>query len=800
MVVPRRRARPSARLSFWTAARPLRWLCAAGCTVAARGEAEDVVAPASTSGLPCGDGELVVWRHVRSLLQDQVGRYHARLPFGLIRPDAAVLNQILAELQGVNVDDTSLLAFEMWPSWTECDLGLLAVRLLFTLSRFDPAMGHELLYVIVEVVLAAPWIDVLLQGWPIFSTIALLARWASPYGTAASGSAQYTAAGKQQVVTFISSLRASECDAREVGAFPLARAILGRRWRLYTEDAGAAEAELLESLLADVESHFRAVDFGTTGGCRWSQHPDRFLGGLVQGTAEEHDPLVAMAACSQHTACAGITGSLAGSQGIQLSLRRGEPFLQESPVGEASFVRWCPARLADDDPLPCPGPRMTGLLALARQRLSAGFAAFSPELVAEAQAAATAWAQHVGTPRAQADIWASEWPVWELLGKLQERVDLVRSPGLAAAAGAGEADAAAAPPRWAAALQRAVGFTDSAWRLATEEMLQLDASLLPSMLRERVHCASGKQCIAELYARLHVLLHKSGTLPLRDAIDITMGDTLAPLFLERSRKLGAVDTSLDYDWGRLVRENEEEGIARAEELDRLMPTNHPLQVDRRQLAHFILEVRGIVAARPLRRCLEWDQPHLLVRAFRHVCRWFDIFSYSEPDPASPMMGMPGRHEYPHGTRHYWGDLEYPGGPGIEEETFDLILCPFVFEHVSKPFEAMKNLAVLLRKGGYMIWAVPFIQQYHGSPHDYFRYTPKGARSLAESAGLEVVKLYSPGDLALTSGLLNGMLLPYWDEAWALREEPPRRNEDAPRHPTNVFALFRRPGEVEDRDD
>jgi len=154
--------------------------------------------------------------------------------------------------------------------------------------------------------------------------------------------------------------------------------------------------------------------------------------------------------------------------------------------------------------------------------------------------------------------------------------------------------------------------------------------------------------------------------------------------------------------------------------------------------------------------------------------------------------MPGRHEYTYGTRHYWGDLEHEDGLGIEPDTFDLIMCPFVFEHVSRPFLAIRNLAKVLRSGGHIIWAAPMFQAYHGSPHDYFRYTPNGARSLAKDAGLEVVKLYAPGDLGLATGIMHGMMLPYWTERQALAEAPPEPGEDSPRHPLNVFALFRKP--------
>lgn len=233
---------------------------------------------------------------------------------------------------------------------------------------------------------------------------------------------------------------------------------------------------------------------------------------------------------------------------------------------------------------------------------------------------------------------------------------------------------------------------------------------------------------------------------------------------------------------------------RSEQLAGLMPQEHPLQVDRMQLASFTLRVRETIAGRDLGRCLEWDETFLLNRAFWDVCReGMDAFIYSEPDPKQPQMGKPGVQMH-HGdtVRQYWGDLLHPEGLGIEPETFGLIVAPFVFEHVAQPFVGMRRLAEILRPGGYMLWSAPMFQHYHGAPHDYFRYTPKGARELARDAGLDVINFWAPGDLGVTSGVMMGMRLPYWDLEHVLREEPALSGEDSPRQPLNVFMLLQKP--------
>jgi SAM-dependent methyltransferase len=350
---------------------------------------------------------------------------------------------------------------------------------------------------------------------------------------------------------------------------------------------------------------------------------------------------------------------------------------------------------------------------------------------------------------------------------------------------------------WQEDLRRTLGFEEEAWQLAAAELGQVSAAAaqepegfaIPAELREGVNCTTGRQCVGELFARLHLLLYASGHLPLRDSIYIGADDPLAPLHVRRANALpGQGD-----DWAKIMNEHVSGGAERSreEDLDHLMPFAHPLQVDRRQLANFVLDVRDIVTSKPLGRCLEWDQPFFLINAFRRACRWNDLFTYSEPDPDNPWMGLPGRQEYTYGTRHYWGDLEHEEGIGIEPDTFDLILVPFVFEHVSNPFAGMKELARVLRPGGHIIWAAPMFEKYHGSPKDFFRYTPKGAIALAEHAGLEVVKLYAPGDLALVTGTIQGMMLPYWSDQRVLTEEAPKPGDDSPSHPLNVFALMRK---------
>lgn len=72
---------------------------------------------------------------------------------------------------------------------------------------------------------------------------------------------------------------------------------------------------------------------------------------------------------------------------------------------------------------------------------------------------------------------------------------------------------------------------------------------------------------------------------------------------------------------------------------------------------------------------------------------------------------------------------------VADNAYDTVLCLSVLEHVREPFRAIGELARILRPGR-LILTVPHLSRLHEEPHDYFRYTQYGLRSLLESAGSE----------------------------------------------------------------
>ncbi len=83
---------------------------------------------------------------------------------------------------------------------------------------------------------------------------------------------------------------------------------------------------------------------------------------------------------------------------------------------------------------------------------------------------------------------------------------------------------------------------------------------------------------------------------------------------------------------------------------------------------------------------------------------------------------------------------------IPSERFDCAICLEVLEHVSNPFIAVAQISRLLKTDGLLILSVPHLSRVHEAPHDYFRYTQYGIRSILESNGFEVLEMKPTGAL------------------------------------------------------
>ena len=138
----------------------------------------------------------------------------------------------------------------------------------------------------------------------------------------------------------------------------------------------------------------------------------------------------------------------------------------------------------------------------------------------------------------------------------------------------------------------------------------------------------------------------------------------------------------------------------------------------------------------------------------------------------------------------YASLSYPAfdicAPPADHGTFDVVLCEQVIEHVADPCAAARNLRGLCAPGGHVIVSTPFLIRIHELPaygmHDYWRFTPRGLRTLLEGAGLEVAEVGSWGNREVLLGNLDR-----WP---ALR--PWQARHDEPDLPVQVWAFARNP--------
>lgn len=75
---------------------------------------------------------------------------------------------------------------------------------------------------------------------------------------------------------------------------------------------------------------------------------------------------------------------------------------------------------------------------------------------------------------------------------------------------------------------------------------------------------------------------------------------------------------------------------------------------------------------------------------------------------------------------------------LSDGSFDGVLCSQVLEHVFTPDAFLAEIRRVLRPGGVLVLAVPFMWDEHEQPWDFGRYTTFGLRALVERSGFEVV--------------------------------------------------------------
>jgi SAM-dependent methyltransferase len=85
--------------------------------------------------------------------------------------------------------------------------------------------------------------------------------------------------------------------------------------------------------------------------------------------------------------------------------------------------------------------------------------------------------------------------------------------------------------------------------------------------------------------------------------------------------------------------------------------------------------------------------------------------------------------------YYYSGGEFP----VSDNSFDVVLCNQVLEHVFNPDEFLAEIIRVLKPGGKLLLTVPFVWDEHEQPHDYARYTTFGLRHLLERQSLRLLQ-------------------------------------------------------------
>jgi SAM-dependent methyltransferase len=117
-------------------------------------------------------------------------------------------------------------------------------------------------------------------------------------------------------------------------------------------------------------------------------------------------------------------------------------------------------------------------------------------------------------------------------------------------------------------------------------------------------------------------------------------------------------------------------------------------------------------------------------------------------------GRPPTHRMAWAPQCSWVRVDYQAGPDVDivadahnlletfsASSFDAVLACSVFEHIQRPWVAARSIAQVLKPGGRAFVQTHQSFPLHAHPHDYWRFSTEGLRTLFEDAGLEVENAY-----------------------------------------------------------
>lgn len=131
---------------------------------------------------------------------------------------------------------------------------------------------------------------------------------------------------------------------------------------------------------------------------------------------------------------------------------------------------------------------------------------------------------------------------------------------------------------------------------------------------------------------------------------------------------------------------------------------------------------------------------LLLDAGAGECDYRELFGHARYVSVDLAIGDPA---WNYGGLDVTGDL---GRLPFRDETFGAVLSTQTLEHVVDPQLVANELHRVLAPGGRLFLTVPMAQAEHQAPHDYFRFTSHGLRSILGRAGFTAIDVRPLGGM------------------------------------------------------
>lgn len=107
------------------------------------------------------------------------------------------------------------------------------------------------------------------------------------------------------------------------------------------------------------------------------------------------------------------------------------------------------------------------------------------------------------------------------------------------------------------------------------------------------------------------------------------------------------------------------------------------------------------------------------------------------------------------------EITAPDYPGVDMQdmlyggnSFDYVMADQVLEHVRKPWIGVEEVRRVLKPGGIAVLTTCLMNEVHGIPEDYWRFTPDGLKVLCENFS-KIAQCDGMGDLGLVIECLKG---------------------------------------------